>query len=114
MSLTASKFDSSNNFDEVINGSSDTAASHKFLQVELLADENVAAKHGNNTADFLLVIANIVRIRFFFCYMFSYKLTYTPVCILENRRENVSSLGAIYLPFVSLRKTVVFQIVKSA
>ena len=70
MSLTASKFDSSNNVDEVINGSSDAAASHKFLQVELLADENVAAKHGNNTADFLLVIANIVRIWFFLLYVF--------------------------------------------
>lgn len=65
MSLTALKFDSSNKIDEVMNGSSDAAASHKFLQVELLADENVAVKHGNNTADFLLVIANIVRFIFF-------------------------------------------------
>lgn len=48
-----------------MNGSSDAPASHKFLQVELLADENVAVKHGNNTADFLLVIANIVRFIFF-------------------------------------------------
>lgn len=65
MSLTALKFDSSNKIDEVMNGSSDAPASHKFLQVELLADENVAVKHGNNTADFLLVIANIVRFIFF-------------------------------------------------
>ena len=33
---------------------------HKYLQVALLADENVAAKHGNQTANFLLVLANIV------------------------------------------------------
>ena len=40
---------------------SSKASSHKYLQVGLLADENVAAKHGNNTADFLLILANIVR-----------------------------------------------------
>ena len=40
--------------------SSSKAPSHKYLQVELLADENVAARHGNDTADFLLVLANIV------------------------------------------------------
>jgi len=55
----ASKFDTAENFGEV-SSSSSGAASHKYLQVELLADENVAAKHGNNTADFLLVLANIV------------------------------------------------------
>ena len=43
-----------------INGANSSSSLHKFLQVELLADENVAAKHGNDTADFLLVLANIV------------------------------------------------------
>ncbi|KAL9986871.1 hypothetical protein ACROYT_G001079 [Oculina patagonica] len=33
---------------------------HKYLQAALVVDENVVAKHGNNTADFLLVLANIV------------------------------------------------------
>ena len=37
---------------------------HKYLQAALVADENVAAKHGNQTADFLLVLANIVSKRF--------------------------------------------------
>lgn len=40
--------------------SASEAASHKYLQVELLADENVSAKHGNDTADFMLILANIV------------------------------------------------------
>ena len=58
----ASKFDTAENFDEV-SSSSSGAVPHKYLQVKLLADENVAAKHGNNTADFLLVLANIVSTR---------------------------------------------------
>ena len=33
---------------------------HKYLKVALLADENVAARHGNQTSNFLLVLANIV------------------------------------------------------
>ncbi|XP_078372204.1 A disintegrin and metalloproteinase with thrombospondin motifs 6-like isoform X1 [Oculina patagonica] len=33
---------------------------HKYLQAALVVDENVVAKHGNGTADFLLVLANIV------------------------------------------------------
>ncbi|KAL9986875.1 hypothetical protein ACROYT_G001084 [Oculina patagonica] len=33
---------------------------HKYLQAALVVDENVVAKHGNSTADFLLVLANIV------------------------------------------------------
>lgn len=33
---------------------------YKYLKVALLADENVAARHGNQTSNFLLVLANIV------------------------------------------------------
>ena len=47
--------------DEARDVGSSKASSHKYLQVGLLADENVAAKHGNNTADFLFILANIVR-----------------------------------------------------
>ena len=55
------KFESAFKIDEARDVSSSKASSHKYLQVGLLADENVAAKHGNNTADFLLILANIVR-----------------------------------------------------
>ena len=48
-----------------ISGSSADTAVHKYLQVALVADEFVAARHGNNTADFLLVLANIVSILFY-------------------------------------------------
>ena len=37
-----------------------SSVAHKYLQVALVVDENVAARHGNQTADFLLVLANIV------------------------------------------------------
>lgn len=43
-----------------ISGSSADAVVHKYLQAALVTDENVVAKHGNNTADCLLVLANIV------------------------------------------------------
>ena len=43
-----------------ISSSTSSSVAHKYLQVALAADENVAAKHGNHTADFLLVLANIV------------------------------------------------------
>ena len=56
-----SKFESTFKIDEARDVGSSKASSHKYLQVGLLADENVAAKHGNNTADFLLILANIVR-----------------------------------------------------
>ena len=55
------KFESAFKTFEARDVSSSKASSHKYLQVGLLADENVAAKHGNNTADFLLILANIVR-----------------------------------------------------
>ena len=41
-----------------------SSVAHKYLQVALVADENVAAKHGDHTADFLLVLANIVSSAF--------------------------------------------------
>lgn len=47
-----------------VNFRSFSANGHKYLQAALVADENVAAKHGNQTADFLLVLANIVSDRF--------------------------------------------------
>jgi len=53
------EFDAADSMSD-INGANSSSSLHKFLQVELLADENVAAKHGNDTADFLLVLANIV------------------------------------------------------
>ena len=43
-----------------VSSSAPSSVAHKYLQVALVADENVAAKHGNHTADFLLVLANIV------------------------------------------------------
>jgi len=42
-----------------ISSSGDDAVIHKYLQAALVADENVAAKHGNHTADFLLLLGNI-------------------------------------------------------
>ena len=55
----ASKFvGPANKYD--VNNNSSSSVAHKYLQVALVADENVAAKHGNHTADFLLVLANIV------------------------------------------------------
>lgn len=53
------EFDAADSMSD-INGANSSSSQHKFLQVELLADENVAAKHGNDTVDFLLVLANIV------------------------------------------------------
>ena len=53
-------FDVLNNTSDHINITKSPANLHKFLQVELLADENVAVRHKNDTADFLLVLANIV------------------------------------------------------
>ena len=53
------EFDAADNTRD-INGANSYSSLHKFLQVELLADENVAARHKNDTADFLLVLANIV------------------------------------------------------
>ena len=50
--------------DEDSNDSSDTV-SPKYLQVALLADENVEAKHGEQTTNFLLVLANIVSTRYY-------------------------------------------------
>lgn len=63
LSFVASKLDTANKMDNGTHGQS-KLTSHKFLQVELLADEHVAAKHGNDTADFLLVLANIVSFPF--------------------------------------------------
>lgn len=54
-------FESAFKIDEARDVSSSKTSSHKYLQVGLLADDNVAAKHGNDTADFLLILANIVR-----------------------------------------------------
>ena len=48
-----------------VSRSKSSSVAHKYLQVALVADENVAAKHGNHTADFLLVLANIVSRVFF-------------------------------------------------
>ncbi|XP_068692661.1 A disintegrin and metalloproteinase with thrombospondin motifs 16-like [Montipora foliosa] len=53
-------FDVLNNTSDHTNITKSPSNLHKFLQVELLADENVAARHKNDTADFLLVLANIV------------------------------------------------------
>lgn len=53
------EFDAADNRSD-INGANSSSSLHKFLQVELLADENVAARHKNDTPDFLLVLANIV------------------------------------------------------
>ena len=39
---------------------SSSPAVQKYLQVALVTDELAAANHGNQTADFLLVLANIV------------------------------------------------------
>ena len=50
--------------DEDSNDSSD-AVSPKYLQVALLADENVEAKHGEQTTNFLLVLANIVSTTYY-------------------------------------------------
>ena len=36
------------------------AAAQKYLQAALVLDEHVAAAHGNDTADYMLVLANIV------------------------------------------------------
>lgn len=36
------------------------AVVQKYLQAALVLDEHVAAAHGNNTADYMLVLANIV------------------------------------------------------
>ena len=36
------------------------AAVQKYLQAALVLDEHVAATHGNDTADYMLVLANIV------------------------------------------------------
>ena len=58
-----SKFVGSANKYEISSSTSSSVA-HKYLQVALVADENVAAKHGNHTADFLLVLANIVSSAF--------------------------------------------------
>ena len=54
-----SKFVEPANKDDV-SSSTPSSVAHKYLQVALVADENVAAKHGNHSADFLLVLANIV------------------------------------------------------
>lgn len=54
-----SKFVGPANKDD-LSSSTPSSVAHKYLQVALVADENVAAKHGNHTADFLLVLANIV------------------------------------------------------
>ena len=64
-SLADMEFDAANNMGD-INGANSSSSLHKFLQVELLADENVAARHGNDTADFLLVLANIVSLNLLF------------------------------------------------
>lgn len=52
----ASSYDSAVKQDEI----SGKASPQKYLQVALLADESVVAKHGNQTTNFLLVLANIV------------------------------------------------------
>ena len=36
------------------------AVAQKYLQAALVLDEHVAAAHGNDTADYMLVLANIV------------------------------------------------------
>ena len=43
-----------------VSGKTSVAVTPKYLQVALVADENVAAKHGNQTTNFLLVLANMV------------------------------------------------------
>ena len=43
-----------------ISSSGDDAVIHKYLQAALVADENVAAEQGNSTADFLLLLGNIL------------------------------------------------------
>lgn len=57
--FTASPVLDADKRDEV-NSRSYSPTAHKYLQAAIVVDENVAAKHGNQTADFLLVLANIV------------------------------------------------------
>ena len=46
--------------EDEVSGNTNVAAKPKYLQVALVADENVEAKHGNQTTNFLLVLANMV------------------------------------------------------
>ena len=68
---------------------------HKYLQVALVADENVAAKHGNHTADFLLVLANIVSSLFtvaesIFCLPIFFLSIH---CYAARQRQGTLSVG---------------------
>lgn len=72
-----------------VSSSTSSSVAHKYLQVALVADENVAAKHGNHTADFLLVLANIVSSVFtvgesilskHYCYASRHYITNSSLC----------------------------------
>ncbi|KAL9986862.1 hypothetical protein ACROYT_G001068 [Oculina patagonica] len=74
-----------------VNGRSLSANGHKYLQAALVADENVAAKHGNQTADFLLVLANIIAATFHDNSIGRIKLNYvvSRLVIITNKELNV-------------------------
>ncbi|KAK2559265.1 A disintegrin and metalloproteinase with thrombospondin motifs 6 [Acropora cervicornis] len=85
------EFDAADSMSD-INGANSSSSLHKFLQVELLADENVAAKHGNDTADFLLVLANIVAGMFRDHSIGRIKVNYvvSRLVIITNKELNVN------------------------
>lgn len=45
---------------KIVGATKADAAVQKYLQAALVLDEHVAAAHGNDTADYMLVLANIV------------------------------------------------------
>lgn len=85
-------FDVLNNTSDHINITRSPSNLHKFLQVELLADENVAVRHKNDTADFLLVLANIVAGMFHDHSVGKIKVNYvvSRLVIITNKELKVS------------------------
>lgn len=60
--VASSSTESGKNYDIFSRTSPTELVAHKYLQAALVADENVEARHGNETAHFLLVLANIVSV----------------------------------------------------
>ncbi|XP_027060225.1 A disintegrin and metalloproteinase with thrombospondin motifs 14-like [Pocillopora damicornis] len=58
--VASSSTESGKNYDIFSRTSPTELVAHKYLQAALIVDENVEARHGNETAHFLLVLANIV------------------------------------------------------
>ena len=56
----ASSFDKVAKTNKIGGATNADAVVQKYLQAALVLDEHVAAAHGNDTADYMLVLANIV------------------------------------------------------